>query len=505
MKIVYLPLDERPCNAIYPIKAANVANDMEVIAPNESILGKKKVPGNVEELGNFILNESITADAVVLSAEMLAFGGLLPSRLHDSNNELMINYERILKDLKKKNPSLKIYVSNLIMRTPRYSSNDEEPDYYGEYGEEIFNYGWLKDKKNRQGLSSEESEQLKKLRDVIPSEYLSDYEKRRKFNLQVNQLNISLLEDNVIDFLVIPQDDSAEYGYTAMDQKEIFGLLKEHIASDVMVYPGADEVGFTLLARVYNDLKKRQPKIYPFYSSTYGPFITPLYEDRPINETMKAHVMASGCEIVETAEEADLILAYNTPGKIMQESWDQFSAVQDITYSSFRHLPTFAEKIKSYIKKGYPVILADSAYANGGDGELIRLLDTDKSLEKIASYKGWNTNGNTLGSTIAAGVFTLDSKNNEMIQKNLLENLLEDFLYQSIVRMDTTNTELPNFGLNYFDLGEQADAIETIVEHKLNKEKEKYIQNSFNDKNVKVKISFPWNRMFEVNCSVQIN
>src|SRR5699024_1334389 len=306
------------------------------------------------------------------------------------------------------NLDLKIYVSNLIMRTPRYSSDDEEPDYYGTYGEQIFNYGWLKDKRRREILNKDEEQEFEKIKENIPEDILKDYENRRNFNVKVNKMNVDLLDEGKIDFLVIPQDDAAEYGYTAMDQREVFKALHSKKLLNVMIYPGADEVGFTLLARAYQEFYDMSLKVFPFYSSSYGQYIVPNYEDRPINETLKAHIMAAGCELVYSADEADFVLGYNTPGKQMQEAWDQFEN-QEVTYASYRHLPTFIRDIKNFMDKNIPVVLADSAYSNGGDGELIQQLDYYNLFNKLVSYKAWNTNGNTIGSSIAAGVLAYNN------------------------------------------------------------------------------------------------
>ncbi|MBC8932469.1 DUF4127 family protein, partial [Escherichia coli] len=65
-------------------------------------------------------------------------------------------YEVFLRGIKKEFPDKKIFLSNLIMRTPKYNSSDEEPDYYEQYGEAIFRYGWLKDKAARDTLDERE-------------------------------------------------------------------------------------------------------------------------------------------------------------------------------------------------------------------------------------------------------------------------------------------------------------------------------------------------------------
>lgn len=503
LKIVYIPLDERPCNTDYPLNAAEVAKELTIVMPSKKIMGQKKQPGNIDALREFVLEESRDADAAVLSAEMLFYGGLLPSRLHFLNESALEEYRMLIQEIKERNPDLTLYVSNLIMRTPSSSSSDEEPDYYGKYGAEIFQYGWLKDKKQREGISEEEEKRLTDLTFFIPKEYVEDYEKRRHFNVKVNLLNSSLVKEGLVECLVIPQDDAAEYGYTAMDQRKVLQSIRELDSGEIMIYPGADEVGFTLLARAYNEQKGNRPKVYPIYSSTWGPFIVPLYEDRPISETMKAHIMACGCELASSAEDADMILAYNTPGKKMQESWEQENN-QDVTYSTFRHLPTFVRKIEKMIEKGFLVVIADSAYSNGGDGELIRLLGKKGLLEKITSYKAWNTNGNTLGSTLAAGVLALSNPSKNKLKNNLLLHIYEDFIYQSIVRMEVTQEELPDKGLNYFDLKGKKEEVRSLVKEKMQEERRKRLSHSFKKMDdASLSIDFPWNRMFEITCRIE--
>lgn len=504
MKVVYIPLDERPCNTIYPIDAMKLAEGVEVSHPHVNILGNKKTPGNNKEIKNFLLEETKDADAIILSTEMLVYGGLVPSRLHHLDRERIHEYKSTIEQLRNRNKDVKIYVSNLIMRTPRYSSNDEEPEYYGEYGEQIFKYGWLKDQSNRGEIKEEGKIELEDLAKVIPDEVIEDYEKRRHFNVEVNKANVELLAENIIDFLVIPQDDAAEFGYTAMDQKEVFKKLKQERLKDVMIYPGADEVGFTLLARAYQEFHDLRLKIYPYYSSTYGPYIIPNYEDRPINETLKAHIMASGSELVYTKEEADIVLAYNTPGKKMQEAWDQFNK-NEVTYSSYRHMPTFLNKIKGFLDDDIPVIIADSAYSNGGDSELIELLDSNNLYTRLLNYKAWNTNGNTVGSALSSGVLAYQSNKKEELLSNLFLHFYEDFIYQSIVRMDVTENDLPDLGLNYFDLKDKKEIVTKIVKDKMLKEAKKYLTQTDEIEKYDIEVDFPWNRMFEVSIHIRKN
>ena len=504
MKILYIPLDERPCNAIYPIKTANVNNELKIKTPSIELLGVKKKPGKVKEIRKFLLENFDDCEYGVFSAEMLLYGGLLPSRLHQKSANDLETYKQFLIDLKNKYPEKKIFFSNLIMRTPKYNSSDEEPDYYEEFGESIFRYGWLKDKLARESLTNEELVEKKEVQDILPDEVIEDYENRRRFNLDVNLLHVTLAEEGVIDFLSIPQDDSAPYGYTAMDQKEVYGeISKRRLKEKVMVYPGADEVGFTLIARAYNDYLSTTPSIYVRYSSTLGPQMIPLYEDRPMNESLKSHVLAAGFKLSDTPDHADFILAYNTPGKNMQESWDQLTE-KDITYDSFRQLLPFIKQIQADIEAEKKVALCDAAFSNGGEIELIELLDDVGVLEQLVSYKAWNTNCNSLGSSIAALAFCQNAYDGQKVRENLLCNLYEDLFYQTIIRKKITNEQLEKRGLTYFDLGDQEMEIREIVRNWITDYHQSILKNSFTDKKITLdQLSFPWNRMFEILCTVK--
>src|SRR5699024_8017465 len=289
-RIIYIPLDERPCNYNYPQHLANTRNDIELIVPPKRMLGNKKEAANIGEIWNFVFEKATKADGFVLSSVMLVYGGLLPSRLHyltkDEKQKRIDNFRK----LRKKNNNKPIYISALIMRTPKFSTSDEEPDYYGYYGKEIFTRSYLTDKKNRIGLNEQEEVELNKVGSSTPTSYITDYENRRAFNLNVNIQLLDLIKEGVIDFLSIPQDDSALYGYTAQDQDIVYrNISKKNLRTKVLVYPGADEVGCTLVARMLNQLLHRRPLIHYFYSSTNGPHIVPLYEDRPLNESVTAH------------------------------------------------------------------------------------------------------------------------------------------------------------------------------------------------------------------------
>lgn len=492
MKILFLPLDERPCNYSYAPMIARKNERLDLILPDKEILSHKKQPADIEAIKKFLLDNVEQADVAVLSMDMLIYGGLLPSRLHEKSFEDLSKNIEILQDLKKKNPKVKIYAFQSLMRCPQYNSSEEEPDYYADYGYKIFKQKYLEDKSQRDDISAAEEAELSSIQ--IPAEILNDYVQRRRTNLKVNETILSDVKKGLIEFLIIPQDDSSPYGYTALDQQKLINQIqKENLQEKTMIFPGADEIGMTLINRAYNDFYHVQPKVFAIYSSILGPTIIPLYEDRPLYSTLADHLVATNSLLVDSPEEADYILAINTPGKKMQES---FAEKKDITYSTFRNLRLFCKKIQYYLDKGVKVAVADSAYANGGDYALINYLDSMNLLDRLAGYAGWNTDANTLGTVIAQAEI---GENKDI--DNLKARIIEDVFYQANVRQNVVNNFLPQHSLSYYDFKDKEDLVKQEIANEL-LAKYNNLQLAKKYPIDHLQISMPWHRMFEIKVSI---
>ena len=307
-KIIYVPLDERPVNWEFPQTILATIPELELVTPPLSLLGRKKTPAPLGELWAWLEEQLPSAQYLVTSLDQLLFGGIVPSRLHHYNQaECQMRLEH-LANLKHKYPNLKVFAFNLIMRVPAYNSSDEEPDYYEHHGEKIYRWGWLTDLLGRGQGGSEEEEQLAQIVESIPHEVRTDYLNRRSINHFVNTEAISLVEQGVIDFLIIPLDDCAEYGFSAAEQRDLLKLVEDKgLHERVHIYPGADEIGCTLVTRIYNQVQNRTPRVFVRYSSTMGHQIIPRYEDRPLGESIKSQITVCGGIVVDNSLEADLV------------------------------------------------------------------------------------------------------------------------------------------------------------------------------------------------------
>src|SRR5699024_8725997 len=268
MKIAYVPIDERPCNVEMVKRIASSSKDIELLLPEGAWLSKKKEPADTESLWDWIISKASETDAIIVSIDMLVYGGLLPSRLHDMSFEQGLESSERLKQLRASYPHIPVYASNVIMRAPNYNSCDEEPDYYEEWGRDLFLRSYFRDKQKRTGLSNSENSHLREIESRLPTKWIEDYEMRREYNLRINKEILKLVQKGILTFLSIPQDDSSEYGYTAIDHARVmYTRYSMNLYDSVQIYPGADEVGATLLSRAYNEFQGSCPKIYPFWSS----------------------------------------------------------------------------------------------------------------------------------------------------------------------------------------------------------------------------------------------
>ena len=108
-KIVYLPVDERPCNFNYTLTVSKSFNDIEFIQVPKKLMGDFRVPADFEKIKDFLLTNCKNADVLVIGLEALLYGGLVPSRNHNLEKEEILDRLKLLKELKQNNSKLKIY------------------------------------------------------------------------------------------------------------------------------------------------------------------------------------------------------------------------------------------------------------------------------------------------------------------------------------------------------------------------------------------------------------
>ena len=488
-RICYVPLDERPCNASFP--GMHLGHAVELVSPPTGLLGNRKSPGDVDALAAWLEEELPSCDACVASVEQLVYGGLVPSRLHGETPETLKTRIARLRRVFRKNPQVNINLFALIMRTPSYSSSDEEPDYYERYGEAIYKRSVLRDKRN---LGCDiDSKALEALEQTIPDSVIADYEHRREVNRSILEQVLELYAEGSIHYVAIPMDDSSRYGYTAADRRYVRRRIVELGLDDqVPVYPGADETGMTLVGRAASRHAGRTPSIFPLYHHEEAKHHFPKYEGLELDATVAEHIRTAGCTTADSMDACDIVLAIHSGPRIEEEASEQPGYISCDTHTTDSTGDNFAAAIARLVGDGTPVAVADIAYANGGDIELVRKLDRHDGLAALAAYGGWNTPGNTLGCVIATAVAQFLRGEESSRTYGILYRLFDDVCYQAHVRSNLAgHTEPPT----------SPERVAGMI----NASWDRLGLQSFRELSPEISAAeLPWNRLFEVNLQLSV-
>lgn len=548
MKILLLPLDERPCNASFPGRLFP-ADKVQILLPRK--LGHKKHPADFSVLSDFLFEKAKDADALLLSLDMLLYGGLIPSRLHHLKTETLFSRLHLIRELKEKYPALPIYAFATVMRCPAYSSDDEEPDYYERFGSAIHARGALMHRAlaglttsseaegpvpSPAGLlpaasgegeisapfssaepasaSSLDNEDSQGPESCLGGDFeacLEDYLARRALNKQLSLQALELVKEGILESIVFPQDDSMRFGFPAMDQEEIRRrILTLGLTKRAMMYPGSDEIALTLLCRLLLNHHGLLPKVYVKYLTDGARSLIPLYEGLPLSATTSYQLHAAGCITADTCAEADIVLLETAASGPMEEAWSQPS--RSPSYFAERNFPEMLSFIQRMRGAGKVVTVADNAYANGGDLDLIRILDADHLLMDLQGYAGWNTNANTMGCAIAMGVCAFlygeqglfhDPAAEAQRRNFLISRYLEDACYQADVRQCVTEKISP-LGFDYFFTGEEEGEVRDLILAEL-QIRIKTELSSLADRIQIRRLTLPWKRMFEIDLEALLS
>ena len=496
-KILHIPLDERPCNYEFP-KQIFQGGEWEILTLPFSYLGLKKKPAQIEKIQQWVLNNYQSAYGIVISIDMLLYGGIVPSRIHYFSFEELKERLNILKLIKSKRPDFKIYAYNLVMRCPQYNDDDEEPSYYQNYGLNIFRHKYIEHKKSLNIATNEELEEEKQI--FIPEEFVLDYETRRMTNLQVVLEVINLVKENIIDFLIIPQDDSAPYGYTALDQAQVAKKVNDNkLFFKILTYPGADEVSNTLFARLLNEYYNKRPLVYLFYPAEKAKTVIPCAEDRYLDISAKYQILAAGCLFTPSLKDADLIFAINAPSKTMISS--QFRESSDDGYSVNRNLLDFINFIDYCINVlNKPVCIGDVGYCNGGDLALITLIEQKKMYLKLAGYASWNIPCNSLGTALPMGIRYLYPHDQQLFNNFLIHRFVEDVGYCTLARK-ILREQYCNDEFSIYDTKQMRGKFSELAKKIIIEQVNKYMP-TLKGKYKILDAYMPWIRTYEIGLKV---
>ncbi|MBO4401137.1 MAG: DUF4127 family protein [Selenomonadaceae bacterium] len=496
-KILFVPHDDRPISCQQTAEVIRQAG-YEILMPPKELLGLKGADKHPDKLWRWLEKNAPSANAAVISADSLLYGGLIPSRKHEFPSKIIAARVENFKTLREKNPSLRLYVFASLMRTPYTGTKGdiEEPEYYAEHGANIHNYTALVDKSEISGLTDAERTQLKYCRDSIPSEILNNWLGRRAKNFTATKKLIDMTYDGIIDYLVVGRDDNSALSQTHMENRKLLvraerdDLTKNKFQS----LAGIDEFNLLLLTRAVNDMRGDTPKIFVGYNTGAGGGMVPFFSSEPIENSIADAAAITGSQLVDSPSRADFILLVNTDpngATLWAHNRKPDGTKMVPNYTPNAGTKFFADMVERYVAQGYAVGVADINYCNGSDNALMKILHDENLLYKLKSYSGWNTATNSTGFALATGILAIHM-DSDAKDRLLTRRYLDDWAYQANIRT-IVGCQLDPVHYYQFD-GERA-----WVESE-----ETRLMREFAQKNLPpfdylsgLKVSNPWNRMFE--------
>lgn len=490
-QIIYIPLDNRPVCLNYVEQTAQAAGFALTLPPNK-FLSNHRSSGDNEGLWKWLEKTAPKAKAAVIATDSLNYGGLVASRRHHHTERYLKKKVERLQKLKILNPSLKLYGFSTIMRTPRESIGNVEPDYYQYFGPKIFRLTQLVDKEDGAELTSKEKTEKAKLLAYIPSDLLHDWNLRRKINYKTNERLVTLCQDKVFHYLAVGKDDDAPLSQTHMEARHLEEFGAGITKNRFQIIPGVDQLGLLLVTRAINELTGTEPKIYVSYAPGKGGQTIPLYSDETVQTSVAKQIEALGGKKIFNPAKADFVLAVNTPenGRCQDSTSNE-----NAPYASSAN-KKYVQELKKMVQKK-PVALADISYANGADNGFMYELEKRKLLPAFVAYSGWNTADNSIGFALAQG--TLSKNMKPQARTTLLKTrYLDDWIYQANIRYRVALAiEKHDFKLKY-DLGKYYNRVLIST----NKLFAKYVADEPYLKGTSYTVEFPWNRLFEVDLRI---
>lgn len=465
-KIALIPIDNRTVCYNLPKMIAGINPEIKLVMPDRSLLGSLSKNANINSLFEW-LEDIGDADYIIVPADTLIYGGLISSRRSEEEYETIEKRVLKLRNILLKKENCKTLLFTSIMRISNNNINEEEKEYWSEWGTKLFEYSYSLHKFEVEG-NEQEKQKVIAISSEVPKEILIDWLTTRERNFVINKMYLKLYDDGIINTLVYSKDDCAKYGFNVKEAN--YFAYEAQNRKRVFVKTGADEIPLTLLSRCVSDGKN--VKIAPVYTNPDDIGLISNYEDISVRNSVKSQIQTAG-GLLSDRENADIILYVNN------FRHHQGELVMNVETEGFDgNLETFDK----------PYCIADVLNANGADNKFAEKLLKNKIDDKFLGYSGWNTTGNTLGSVISAAIIKFLAKEcDETAFKRLQAvRLLDDWAYQANIRKYIKENNITDEQKikDIFNLYEK-----TVSE--------------FLDYSADGKYSFPWNRFFEIEIDLK--
>lgn len=430
-KILLIPLDSRPPCKSDVIERGRLLG-YDVITPPADISDYYTKPSDARALESFIEAHVDEVDFILLSIDNLLYGSLLASREGGRTDDELNASLAFLRNLHEMHPKTPIEAFFIL---PRLAAPAAIEDY--DDNKNLIEYSKLVDRYTLHG-DERDAARIATLEDRISPYARAIYMRRYTENERIANLLIDMAQEGTLSRLWIGQDDGASYSIGNMEKRRLQERLDvEHTPKErVALLHGADELALTMLTAHALQKTAHVPRIYLDYNDPTTPQKTLPYMAISMEETAREKIELLGGKIVSHPDDAELIL--------------YLSAGSPATLDSRQKA---AKEIECYVNEGKSLALVDLSERFLAEETIFPLLlPRSMPLHALASYAGWNTASNSIGTALSdALLYSLAQMqvNDEATMLSILYehvailngSFLEDYYYLKDV-IDLVNTGL---------------------------------------------------------------
>lgn len=491
--IILVPLDDRPVTRQLPQMLGAIAGQ-PIIEPPRNLLGNYLTFGNPDAIIAW-LNGSAPRhpEAFVISTDMLAYGGLVASRVPGvryADARFRLNE---LAQLRRRYPHGVIGSFGTIMRLAPTGVPALGPaaSFFAAYP--LWQY--LQDYANLHDppLPSEEARaaHLRELSGATLQSYLDT----RARNWAIDMYALDLTQAGFISNLVLGQDDAGPVG---LHVKEVAALqaraAQGGLSQRVSIEPGADELGMALVARELAQGIHWMPRIAVRYSTPEGASYNDPLEYAPIDAAIGGLVNLCGGQRVDSRSDIDLYVRVPHTGSQLDAQ-----LLASIQADETAHKP---------------VALADLTFLEDtydDQAQFASRLLLSGAASGLDAYSSWNTNANTVGTAlaeaVAAGVGRRAGTYNALAHKEFTFNrFVDDYLFHDQVR-PALNALLDQQGVSdhTYLLPPQAATAQAFNRAALWNGAQALLPQLYPGYHIAaMNITLPWNRTFETEIDASL-
>jgi len=388
VSFVVVPLDDRPVTRQLPQMLGRIAG-VDVALPPRALTGKYLTPGDPDGLLRWLASPAAPQDpsAYIVSNDMIAYGGLIASRIPGTSASLAISRLRDLAALRRAHPAASFATFGTVMRLAPTGvpATGAAASFFaaGPIWPAIQHYANLPDPPQTDAQIA----QAAALR-AQAGPALDAYLATRARDLDVDLFELQLTQQGAFDRLILGQDDAGPVGLHLRD----LAALRAYASSwnrdgRAAIEPGADELGMVLTAAALARQAGYVPHIRVVYSRADGALVNDPLEFAPISTTIADIVRACGGVADDRGE---LTLFVRVPG----------TAPDDET--------AFEQQIVAAVRSGALAAVADLSFLDSGDMAAQELLPQALIAAGVAghlaAYASWNTTANTVGTAIPEAI-----------------------------------------------------------------------------------------------------